>query len=164
MAKIVMWGVTTTGTKEQKSKLESLQNKFDSLNLQFGNNKQPNVLADCVVLLKHDSDIPANQNLNSVQWTVICSGSVTEPKVNEANKTAGIPPSILIENLGNFLEATKTQSQITKQHIELLFAIDPKVEGLLEKLSVVVPFEDLWESALRNTKHDLQKEIKKKLA
>lgn len=159
-----MWGVTTTETTDQKSELTKLQNKYDSISIQRKPNKDTSVLKDCVVLLNHDNDIPENHKPKSLQWTIMWSGSITEPKINEANKAAGVPPSILVENLGNFLEATKAKSQITKQDIELLFAIDPKVEGLLEKLSVAVPFEDLWDSTMRNAKHDLQKEIKKKLS
>lgn len=128
MAKIVMWGLTTLATEEQKTKLNELKNKYDSLNLQIGTNKNQSVLSDCIVLLKHDTDVPEITNLKSVQWTVICSGGVTEPKINEANRTAGIPPTILIENLGDFLSATKSKTLIAKQDIEILFAIDPTAE------------------------------------
>lgn len=124
-----MWGVSTSLTEEQKTKLNELKVKYDSFDLQIGTNKDQSVLTDCIVLLKHDTDISEIKNLKSVQWTVICSGGVTEPKINESNRTAGIPPTILFENLGEFLSATKSKVLIAKQDIEILFAIDPKAEA-----------------------------------
>lgn len=155
MAKIVMWGLTTLATEEQKNQLKKLEKKHTALSLQF-ENKDPSLLSDCIVLLKHDTDIPDNTNLNSVQWTVICSGRVTESKINEANKTAGIPPTILIENLGDFLSATKSKAVFDKQDIEILFAIDPKLEKLLEPFAAFNPFNG---TDLILEKENLQKRV-----
>lgn len=164
MAKIVMWGLTTLATEEQKTKLNELKDKHNSLSLQFGPNKNHSVLSDCIVLLKHDTDISDNTNLMAVQWTVICSGGVTEPKINEANKTAGIPPTILIENLADFLSATKSKTLIDKQDIEILFAIDPKLEELLKPFANALPLEENWKvTTLQAEKDKLIMEVNKKL-
>ena len=141
MGKIVMWGVTTTETEEQKTALNALQAAHDTvISIQRSPNKEVSVLNDCIVLLKHDTDGLDNQTLRSVQWTVICSGSVTQPSINEINKTAGIPASVLIENLENFIEATNDKTEITKEDIEILYAIDPKLEKLLEPFATANPF------------------------
>ena len=158
-----MWGVSTTETEEQKTALSALQTAHNTvISIQRNPNKNTSVLNDCLVFLKHDTDGLENQPLSSVQWTVICSGSVTQPSINEVNKTAGIPPSILIENLGSFIEATKDKTEITKEDIEILYAIDPKLEKLLEPFQSVLPLdseckkhktiEDLWlkRTELRN--------------
>ncbi|MFN8323993.1 MAG: hypothetical protein U0T74_15115 [Chitinophagales bacterium] len=164
MAKIVMWGLTAPATEEQKAKLNNLKDKYESLSLQFGNTKNPSVLADCIVLLKHDNDIPENTKLKSVQWTVICSGGVTEAKINETNKTVGIPPIILIENLEDFLSATKAKNAIEKQDIEILFAIDPKMEELLNPFINALPLDENWKgTSLHSAKDKLILEVNKKL-
>lgn len=165
MAKIVMWGISTTATEEQKLKLNELQNKYASFSLQTGNNKNQGVLADCLVLLKHDTDNLEDHKLNSVQWTVICTGNVTRPKLNVTNKTAGIPPTILIENLDNFLSATKTKTVIEKQEIEILFAIDPRLEKLLEPFASINPLEitNKHKGFLQEAKKELQTYVEKYL-
>lgn len=154
MAKVVIWGFSTIGTEEQKSKLHSLTQEYGYLNFEFGKNKNLSELSNCYVLIKHDNDIPDIQDLSSVQWTVICSGNITTPKINKAKRTVGIPPNTLVENLDFFLEVVKNKNNIELEDIEILFSIDPELEGLLDPFSVADPYTDNVD--LRQKKEKLQ--------
>ena len=137
MAKIVIWGFTTARSPEQISKLEELQAKYASLSIQIGRDRDSSVLDDCVVLIKHDdSGMPKGR---SFQWLILSDGTISEPAINEATKTAGIPPNMLVDNLEGFLLSTEGKIIIEKQDIETLFPLDPMLEELLRPFRSASP-------------------------
>lgn len=115
----------------------------------------------CSLLIKHGT--LTGYTKSSSHWLIETGGSKKDiPPTDKAN-AGQISWNTFIENIENFLNHIKDKTEITKEDIEILYAIDPELEKLLEPFANILPLSENWGSNLNSAKDELIKEISKKL-
>lgn len=126
--KIILWGISTGATQEEKNKIYALE----SLTVLTESNKVSTKLENAHVVIAHDG-LP-NDFLNTLStkniWLIFTNGTKRNVIPTEKNQTGkSISWKTFIENIDSFLNHIKDKTELIKEDLEILYAIDPKAEA-----------------------------------
>lgn len=99
---------------------------------------------------------------NGSNWFIETSGSKKDVPPTDKATVGQISWNTFTENIENFLNNIKDKTEITKEDIEVLYAIDPKLEKLLEPFAAYHPLANLT-TDLKAKKTELQNYVNTKL-
>lgn len=109
----------------------------------------------CTLLIKHGT--LTGYTHNNSHWFIETGGSKRDVPPTDKVNAGQISWNTFTENIENFLKQVKDKTEITKEDIEVLYAIDPKLEELLKPFATLSPFA----TKLPNAKDSNGNEIKK---
>lgn len=134
MEKIVIWGISTTATDENKKKISEICEKHKSLiSFQNGKNKDYSKFENCLVVIKHD--LINNEKEFNFEWKLTCTGNVTKTVLLDDKKIGFLTLTDLINNLEDFLKCIDIDNTtIDNNCINKLFAINSDQDKLLTPL------------------------------
>lgn len=135
--KITLWGVSRDATPEQAQQLKTLGAPLTVL---VGGNKVSSELIDAHLIVAHDG-LPNSFSKRSDAWLIYTGGSKADVPPKEKNQPGNISWNTFEENIRNFHSLVKDKSEITEEDLGILYAIDPKLERLLESFANANPFE-----------------------
>lgn len=108
---------------------------------------------NCSLLIKHGTLYGYTKK--SSHWLIETGGSKKDiPPIDKEN-AGQISWNTFIENIETFLNQVNDKTEITKEDIEVLYAIDPKLEELLTPFQSVLPLDSEWKKHKSDTKEDL---------
>ena len=155
--KIIIWGRSSIDTDNAHQR--QIKKLGLPLILLEGEDKKAEFLVDSSLIINHDGGLQKPQNA----WQINTGGgSMSNEPPTEISKPGKIHWNTFIENLENFLTQIKGKSQISKEDIELLYAIDSELEGFLSPFATLHPMGKVTEDAKVN-KSALQAYVNKKL-
>lgn len=132
--KIIIWG--RSSIDNDNAHKEQIKKFGPPLILLEGEGKKVELLTDSTLIINHDGGLQKPQNT----WQINTGGGSmkNEPPV-EISKPGKIHWNTFIENLETFFNHVKNKSELTKEDLGLLYAIDPKIEELLLPFSNISP-------------------------
>jgi hypothetical protein len=151
--KIILWGVSGNATPEETKQLYALGLPLTVLE---GESKVASELSSAHLIIAHDGLPNDFQKPNNV-WLIYTGGSKADTQPNETSRPGNISWNTFFENVRNFHSLVKGKSEVTKEDIGTLYAIDPKLEKLLSTFATASPFEETDEAVedLKKAKADL---------
>jgi hypothetical protein len=158
--KIILWGVSGDATPEQKEQLNALGSPLTVL---VGGNKVASELSGAHLIIAHDG-LPNSYSKPNNVWLIYAGGSKTDTQPSDPNRSGTISWSTFIENVRNFHSHIKGKSEISKDDLGVLYAIDPKLEKLLGPFANANPFEASGKANedLKRAKVELQTYVEKR--
>jgi len=120
--------------------------------------KEQNEFSDCSLLIKHGTVNNYNWNKNKNYWYIETGGSKSDMIPNDKNTAGSISWNTFVENIENFLTHIKSKTEIKKEDIEVLYAIDPKLDEKLLPFASASPYETTNKQGkiLKDAKAELQ--------
>jgi hypothetical protein len=119
----------------------------------FSITKNNTLIQKCELLIKHGT--LTGYNKTSSQWLIETGGTKQDIPPTDKQNVGQISWDTFIENIENFLKHVENKTELTKEDIEVLYAVDPKLEVLLTPFQSVLPLDSEWKKHKAETKEDL---------
>lgn len=137
---ILLWGKSTASSDETITFLNILTTTFQG---HFSSILEPEVttavpVLNLKVVVAHN-DLPTSFKKPENIWVIETSLNNGNTLPDNSNITGSISWHTFIENIENFLKRVSLKTEITKEDIEVLYAIDPKLEELLKPFETLIP-------------------------
>ena len=150
--KILLWGISSAANEFQIKILNDLSKAFFTVE----KNESKNILKEQQwdLIINHDgwpNGITKPMNL----WLINTSASAGNKIPPSINIEGTISWNTLVENLVSFLNFIEKKTALSKEDIEILYAIDPELERLLEPFDTANPFKE--NQNLKDAKVELKK-------
>lgn len=119
----------------------SLNNNLSKKFHFFKITKEQKEFSDCSLLIKHGTVNNYQWDNNKNYWYIETGGSKSDMIPKDKNTAGSISWNTFVENVENFLTHIRSKTEIKKEDIEVLYAIDPKLEELLTPFASTSPYE-----------------------